>query len=165
MRQGRSGKHVTISSEVYRENSIWLGLLCFTVLYRTFPRGMHLQLFQTPRKAELCSPTQIEFLWAGHIQWEELEASVRSSIHGCWLFHTYRYHLGVFHETFSFPAASNQFWLMGMRQVMPSFFTHKWRLEKLLGLLAEVSWSFALFPRSQYLAIILALCWKKSPIN
>lgn len=134
------------------------------MLYRTFPRGMHLQVFQTPRKAELCSPTQTEFLWAGHRQWEELEASVRSSIHGCWLFHTYRYHLGVFHETFSFQTASNSdSWEWGKQRHL-CFFTHKKRLEKLLRLLAELSWFFALFPRPQYLAINLSPVFKKKKL-
>lgn len=134
MRQGQSGKHVTISSKHHPQR--FTGKIPFdwsccalyralTVLCRrTFPRGMHLQLFQTARKASFTYPDRIS-LWTGlrhnGRNWRQvLEAASMTADSST------QTAFGVFWRLFSFQTASNQCWLVGTRQAMPSFFSsHK----------------------------------------
>lgn len=144
MRQGQSGKHVTISSKYHAQKftgkipfdwSFCASCRALTVLYRrTFPRGMHFQLFPIARKAEICSPTQTETLfWAGlrhngrsRRQVLEVASMTADSFHtnSIWASLFSLVSQSVFHEIFSFQTVTNQYWLIGKRQAMPSLFLH-----------------------------------------
>lgn len=69
-------------------------------------------------------------------------------------------HLGVFHEIFSFQAATNQSWLTGTRQAMPSLFLHTQiktgKVTQAFSRSKLIFHDFALFPRPQCSAINLS---------